>query len=137
MRVIIAGSRSCKDLATVEAAIAASGFEISEVICGMAPGVDQLGFTWAKLRNIPVLEMPAAWEDLTAPRARIRTDRFGRRYNSNAGNVRNCQMALKAAEVQGGLIAVWDEKSYGTANMIEHAKTYGVATYVHLVNITG
>jgi hypothetical protein len=128
MRVIIAGGRDILDPAIVEAAIAASGFEITEVVCGMAPGVDSIGRHWAKQRGIPVLERPAAWDDLTAPRARIRTNRFGKRYNANAGNDRNCRMARDAAEENGGLIAVWNGKSSGTANMIEHAKTYGIAT---------
>jgi hypothetical protein len=43
VRTIIAGSRSITDPAIVGAVIAASGFEITEVVCGMAEGVDKLG----------------------------------------------------------------------------------------------
>lgn len=99
----------------------------------MAPGVDMLGWHWATQRGILVLEKPAAWNDLEAPRARIRTNRFGKRYNANAGCDRNGKMAHCAAEVNGALIAVWDGKSSGTGNMIEHARAYRLSTYVHLV----
>jgi hypothetical protein len=133
MRVIIAGSRNITDMQTVEAAIVASGFQITEVVCGMAPGVDSLGLNWARQRGIPVLERPAAWNDLEVPRARVRTNRFGKPYNANAGSDRNAQMARDAAEVGGGLIAVWDGQSAGTGNMIALAKTYGVETYIHYV----
>lgn len=133
MRVIIAGSRSILDPAIVEAAIAASGFEITELVCGMASGVDRLGYWWAKQNDVPIIEKPAAWNDLEAPRARIRTNRFGKRYNANAGCDRNGKMAHCAAEVNGALIAVWDGKSSGTGNMIEHARAYRLLTYVHLV----
>ena len=36
MRVIIAGSRTITEIETVAAAIIASGFEITEVVCGGA-----------------------------------------------------------------------------------------------------
>ena len=47
MRVIIAGSRSCNDPFLVARAIAESGFQIEQVVCGMARGVDLLGRAWA------------------------------------------------------------------------------------------
>jgi hypothetical protein len=127
VRVIIAGSRSITDPAIVDAA---SGFEITEVVCGIS-GVDTLGWDWATQRGIPVLERPAAWSDLDVPRPRIRTNRFGKRYNANAGKVRNYQMARETFEsCGGGLIAVWDGVSDGTKNMIEHAKVFELAIFI-------
>ena len=43
MKVIIAGSRGITDGRLVSAAVAASGFDITEVVSGTCHGVDQLG----------------------------------------------------------------------------------------------
>ena len=102
MKVIIAGSRTISDRESVEAAIKASGFEITEVVCGMARGVDTEGFNWAKDNNIPVKEFHADWE----------------KYGRAAGPIRNKQMA----EYADALIAFWDGKSRGTKHMIDLAK---------------
>ncbi len=62
MKVIIAGSRSITNMRLVENAVIDSGFDVTEVVCGMARGVDELGRQWAKSRGIPVKEMPANWD---------------------------------------------------------------------------
>lgn len=114
MTVIIAGSRSIVDYTAVERAIERSGFEITEVVSGNAPGVDRLGERWAREREIPVKVFPAAW------------DTHGRR----AGFLRNRAMAGYAADRKGGLIAIWDGSSKGTAYMIQIAKEHGLRVYV-------
>ena len=53
MRVIIAGSRVIKDYELVKKAIVDSKFDITEVVCGMASGVDSLGERYAKEHDIP------------------------------------------------------------------------------------
>lgn len=98
MRIIIAGSRSINDMSVVENAIKDSEFQITEVVCGMARGVDRLGAMWARRYAIPVAKFPANW------------DRWGR----GAGFIRNQKMA----EYSDGLIAIWDGKSKGTNDMI-------------------
>lgn len=109
MKVIIAGGRDIWDREAVDAAVEESGFEITEVVCGGAPGVDTLGARWAKRNSIPIKVFPAEWA------------RLGR----SAGPVRNMQMAKYA----DALIAVWDGQSHGTRNMIETAKLRGLKIY--------
>jgi len=111
VKTIIAGSRGITDIKIVEQAIKDSGFEITEVVCGMARGVDLLGKRWADSNDIPVAKFPANWED------------FGRK----AGYMRNAEMAAYAE----ALIAIWDGESRGTAHMIGKASSKGLKIYVH------
>jgi len=111
MKTIIAGSRSINDLRIVEKAIDQSGFKVSEVVCGGARGVDDLGRKWAGNGNrIPVKMFPAKW------------DQFGK----SAGYRRNVEMG----EYADALIAVWDGKSRGTKHMIDIAAQKGLQVSV-------
>ena len=99
MRVIIAGPhKGVWDIATVEQAVLESGFTITEVVSGRAPGIDTLGEQWANAHGIPVKPFPAEWT------------RYGRK---SAGRIRNAAMGAYAE----ALVAV-DNGSPGTANMI-------------------
>ena len=99
MRVIIAGSRHFGDEyeQEVREAILASPFPITEVICGMADGVDFWGAVFAADLHIPVREFPAEWK----------------RHGKAAGPKRNALMAYHA----DALLLVWDGQSVGSANM--------------------
>lgn len=110
MKVIIAGSRSITDAFMVRRAVEDSGFRVTEVVCGLARGVDKLGRLYAQRNNIPVKEFPANWE------------KFGRA----AGFKRNREMALYA----DALIAIWDGYSKGTANMIRQAEERSLKLFV-------
>ena len=110
MKVIIAGSRDITDMALVEHAIRESRFRISEVVCGMARGVDALGKEWAEDRNIPVMPFHADWSV----------------HGKAAGYKRNSAMA----EYADALIAVWDGRSKGTRNMIYLARKHKLRVYV-------
>lgn len=106
MKVIIAGTRykdkankiPFDDFKLIVEAVERSGFEITEVICGMAIGVDKLGEQWAIANNIPVKEMPANWNA----------------HGKAAGPIRNRQMA----EYADAAVIVWDGISDGSRNMI-------------------
>jgi hypothetical protein len=117
MKTIIAGSRSILDYCTVKRAIISSGYQISEVVCGMAKGVDTLGLRYANEHNIPVKEFPAEW------------DKYGR----SAGFRRNVQMA----EYAEALLAICDHTNYnanivsGTQHMINIATNKGLVVYVY------
>lgn len=113
MKTIIAGSRLITSFAIVAEAIEASGFHITEVVSGGAPGVDALAEKWAEQNGIPVKQFPADW------------DRYGRK----AGPIRNQAMA----EYGEALIAVWDGKSRGTRDMIRRARKHGLRVFVYLV----
>ena len=106
MKVIVAGTRykdkankiPFDDYRLVVEAIDRSGFEITEVVCGMAIGVDKLGEQWAIANNISVKEMPANWNA----------------HGKAAGPIRNRQMA----EYADAAVIVWDGVSNGSRNMI-------------------
>lgn len=115
MRVIIAGSRNLTFYTNVIDAVRESGLDVTEVVCGMARGVDLLGRRWARERGIPVKEFPADWA------------RLGR----GAGHARNWEMARYA----DALIAVWDGRSGGTKHMIETARRQGLKVFVKEVRL--
>lgn len=97
MRVIIAGSRLITYMQPVEELIEESGYDITEVVCGMARGVDESGCRWATLHNIPIKEFPALW------------DKHGKR----AGYLRNKEMG----EYADALILLRYEDSKGSIHM--------------------
>jgi len=114
MRTIIAGSRTITDPLEVEKAIANSGFQITEVICGGAQGVDSLGAAWANAHAIPCTFFMAEWEA----------------HGKAAGPIRNSEMAANA----DALILVYDGKSRGSADMLMKAHDKGLKIYLHLVS---
>lgn len=116
MRVIIAGSRDGFTEDSVHAfltLIAVPFFDdfvnsrgITEVVCGMARGVDLFGKSWAENHDIPVKKFPADWDNL----------------GKAAGPIRNQQMA----EYADALVAFRINNSRGTSDMIERAETMGL-----------
>lgn len=108
MKLIIAGSRdlhpSTKEIgAHVEAFMAVHPeFEITEVVSGMARGVDLAGVDWAKHCGIPVKPFPVTSADW----------KF---YGKSAGRRRNRMMA----EYADAALVYWDGKSRGSKHMHE------------------
>lgn len=113
MRTIIAGSRNISSHILVGEAVKESGFQITQVLCGGARGVDLSGKMWASTAGIPVENYPAEW------------DRYGKR----AGYLRNLEMANNA----DALIAIWDGESRGTKHMIDIARELGLKVFVYRV----
>lgn len=113
MKVIIAGSRNITDYKAIGQAINASKFEITEVVCGCAIGVDRIGQTWAIANGIPVKEFPANWDV----------------YGRSAGPMRN----IKMAEYADAAIIVWDGKSPGSLNMIQEIKKVNKPYFIDVV----
>jgi hypothetical protein len=130
MRVIIAGSRNITSIDIIRNTVKESGFEaeITEVVSGVAKGVDKLGERWAAENNIPVKQFPAEWKNLDLPIVVVKQGRYGK-YNAAAGAVRNEQMA----EYADALIAIWDGKSSGTHNMIENANKHKLKVHVKII----
>lgn len=117
MKAIIAGTRTATWQDTWGALLSCPWRdEITGTLCGMAKGADMHGKAWANANKIPVSKWPANWAA----------------YGNAAGPVRNQQMVDRA----DALIAVWDGKSSGTADVIAKAKARGLK--VHVFNyITG
>lgn len=129
MKVIIAGSRSIVDYGYVIEAVHESGFEITEVVSGTAAGVDTLGEAFADELGVEVKPFEADWQDIDAPGAVIRRNRYGL-YNAIAGHQRNARMG----DYADALIAVWDGKSTGTANMIKYMRSLGKDVFVYNIS---
>lgn len=114
MKVIIAGSRSITNAATVANAIKESGFPVSEVVSGGARGVDKIGEFYAAIDKIPIKQFIPDWDGL----------------GKVAGFIRNQAMA----DYADALIAVWDGKSRGTKDMIDRATKKGLKVFVYNPN---
>ena len=104
MKVIVVGSRSICNYSFVSASIDSSGFLISEIISGVAKGVDLLGEKYAREHNIPIKQFYPDWN----------------KYGKSAGFIRNKQMVDYADAV----ICIWDGVSKGTKHTIDLAKKY-------------
>jgi len=110
MKVVIAGDRDVTDRDLVWSIIDQSPFEITEVVCGKARGVDTLGEEWAEAHGIPVKPFP-----------------YIRGVGKAGGPMRNKQMA----DYADALIAIWiRSKSKGTKDMITQAFKGGLHMYV-------
>jgi predicted Rossmann fold nucleotide-binding protein DprA/Smf involved in DNA uptake len=114
MKTIIAGGRTITDYSLVLSAIGESEFEITEIVSGMAPGVDTLAVQYSQENNLPLAEFHADWNQ----------------YKKAAGPIRNREMANYA----DALIAIWDGESRGTKNMIEEATKRGLSVFVKRVD---
>lgn len=112
MKTIIAGSRDIHDAGVVHKAITESGFKITQVVSGGAPGVDYVGEALAQQHGMDLKIFPADWKT----------------HGKAAGPIRNKQMAKYA----DALIAVWDGQSRGTKNMIEEMQRLGKPVFVKI-----
>ena len=113
--IIIAGSRFYTNYANIKSVCDNTillQFNRNEITIfhGGCRGVDSLAKQWADENNIKVKEYPADWSNL------------GR----SAGPLRNEEMA-KDGHI---LIAFYNGKSTGTANMISQARKYKLKTLV-------
>jgi len=115
MKTIIAGSRDITAYHIVLDAYAKAPFRVTEIVSGGARGVDKLGEEVAKNNYLPIKVFPANWN----------------KYGNRAGPIRNAEMADYAE----ALIAVWDGKSKGTANMIQQATKKGLQVFVYRLDV--
>lgn len=112
MKIIIAGNRDAVGYEVFD--LVRRGMEdffpaCTEVVSGGATGVDGAGEAWANENGIPIKQFPVTKEEW-------------RTHGKRAGPMRNRKMA----EYADGLLAVWDGKSRGTANMINEARRRGL-----------
>jgi YspA, cpYpsA-related SLOG family len=112
LKTIIAGSRLLTDERLVFEAVEASGFTITEVVSGNAPGVDWSGEAWGKANGVSVRIFRAEWN----------------RFGHGAGPRRNRQMV----EYAEALIAIPHptQDSRGTLNVIRQAEAKGLRVFV-------
>lgn len=114
MKTIIAGPRNFSDQNEVNAAIAASSFDITVVVSGMAAGVDTCGEVYAFMNGIKVKHFPVQryeWKEIGKTAGFRRTD--------------------KAIQFSDALIALWrGVRKGGTYYTIEAAKAAGLEIFV-------
>ena len=104
MKVIIAGSRNLyPSIDKIQEYVDRSGFEVTELVNGLADGIDSRAKDWADFKGIKVIPFPAEWDEAEV--------KYGNR--NAAGPIRNKAMADYAE----ALILVWDGKSPGSASM--------------------
>jgi hypothetical protein len=106
LKVIIAGGR---DLFNgygpiVAKAVKDSGFAITEIVCGCAPGIDRLGANYGDINGIPVTHFQANWA----------------KFGDKAGPIRNEEMA----KYGDALILIWNGKTPGSRSMKNNALMY-------------
>ncbi|HXQ32489.1 MAG TPA: DUF4326 domain-containing protein [Anaerolineales bacterium] len=116
LKLIVAGSRTINDYDLVCRSIMDSKFNILEIVSGHAIGVDQLGERFAKERNIPVKIFKPDWY----PKGKEHG------FFKVAGFVRNKKMG----DYADALVAIIDNQSHGTTNMLEYMKKLCRMTYV-------
>lgn len=99
MKLIIAGGRDLKpSIGFIESAIRMFNISgITEVVCGMAEGVDSEGLHFATHYSYFISSFPAEWD----------------KHGKAAGPIRNNQMA----EYGDALLLIWDGESRGSASM--------------------
>lgn len=112
MKIGILGSRTINSYELVCETVTLSGYEklITEVVSGMAPGVDRLGVKRAKEHGVLLTPFYANWT----------------RFGKSAGPIRNREMAVYV----DGAIILWDGSSPGTRNMIEICDELSIPKYV-------
>lgn len=113
-KVIIYGSRTIVNYRILLDALKKSNFEITEILSGGARGVDTLAIRYAKENDIPYKIYKADWN----------------KYGKSAGPIRNKEMINNA----DALIAIWDGKSRGTADIIRRARRKGIRVFVYTIN---
>ena len=113
MKMMISGSRTINDYQLLEAAIAESAWEPTEIIAGGSSGVDKLAEQYAAHHGLPIIVLRPNWA----------------LHKRGAGHRRNEDM-VNACDV---VVALWDAKSHGTAHAIEYARGKGKPVYVMTV----
>lgn len=133
MRVLIAGSRAIdgkEGMKHLEAAIKASGWNITEVVTGGASGVDELADEWAKKNGIDRVVFPANWTGKGKSAGYKRNQKMVWYINLFA-KVDTDEEVLD--KLQGGCIALWNGTSSGTKHTIDISKENYLPLYIHLV----
>lgn len=96
------------------------GIEYPVIVSGGAKGADSLAVQYAQAHGYRFIVYKAEWDNLDAPGAFIRTNRYGKKYNANAGFHRNTTIVEKS-----DFIVAFHNNSSGTLDTINKAKKLG------------
>lgn len=101
---------------------------IDTILCGMAHGADEFGFTIAKEMHLKIEEYPANWTDFKAKHVLIKTTPSGYTYNALAGINRNEIMA------QNANICILFPGGKGTMDMEQRAIIHKLKVYKYEIS---
>ena len=94
MRIVVTGGRDFKDrdfawsrLDTIHGTK-----QITSLVHGDATGLDRIAKQWAIARGVVPIDCRADWDNVNAPGAVVRTNKWGKKYNVKAGPDRNQRM---------------------------------------------
>ncbi len=115
-RVIVCGTRTFNDRELLYSTLDnILGDPVNvEIISGGCRGADRIAEDYAKSRGLRVTVFEAYWDE----------------YGKSAGPIRNRQMLNYALGAEAIVVAFWDGKSRGTANMINIAKRSNAEVHV-------
>lgn len=128
MRILICGGRTYTDEKNFNALMDFmhwrrwAHFPPTIIIHGGARGADTLADKWAKKHGHSVLPFLADWNDLTHPKAVIRTRPDGSKYDLLAGYRRNQRMIDEGKPE----VAVAFPGGGGTTDMVTRARKAGI-----------
>lgn len=94
-RILICGGRNFHDRGFLYGYLdfkSGSFKKTATIIQGCASGADSLAREWAINRGFKNEDYPANWDDLEHPKAIIKVNKWGKKYNYNAGFIRNQEM---------------------------------------------
>ncbi len=133
-KLLVCGSRSIIDKKKVFEIITDfiidNDFEPDLIISGKATGVDSIAADYGKGVGIKVKECPAKWDDLSVPNCRIKTNKFGKKYNSLAGFIRNHEMVDFLGP--NDMVLAITTGSSGTQDTIDYAKSKNIQVVEYL-----
>ena len=117
-RIIVCGGVDFDDYGLLKARLdeLLPKYENVRLISGHARGADSLGERYAGENGFPIQVFPAEWK----------------KYGRAAGPIRNRAMLKYAKEETPVVVAFWNGKSRGTANMLKQAKSGGAECVVYL-----
>ena len=108
----VVGSRNITDFELLASIL--KKFKIEKIISGGAKGVDNLAARYARENNIPLQEIKPDYNQ----------------YGRIAPLIRNKEIIKQADQV----IVLWDGKSTGTVNAMNHAKKLNKPVHLYKIN---
>ena len=106
MKIVIAGSRTIEDpefvFAYIDEGLKVLGIECTEVVSGVARGVDRLGEEWAKKHDIPIQRFHANWEKEGKAAGPIRNKKMAE--YADAGIILNEGMSRGSENMRSNLL---------------------------------
>lgn len=134
-KIIVAGSRNFQNIEYLFNILDSVITKDDIIVSGCAEGPDNMAISYGELRGITVEKYPAKWDDLSVLPCVKKINRYGKEYNALAGYNRNKEMleVLKQNPDGGLVIAFWDGKSKGTADMIKIARDNDI--FVKIISV--